>query len=182
MTLRQGINPHGFFCLSRVVGTLRNVPWGRLAESRSWQGKARSRRVHTRIRFLGGAMPVPGFVPHAKGSMAHSLRLTSWNPGTPASHRGLTPWERTHTVGGFSCGYSSNGSHTHLVPCGWDTGTFTRAHSLISGSTRKCFYRWPVTCTLFSCSRYYSSLLTEEQKSGNARHGTAEAADAYHWG
>src|SRR5258708_20227824 len=42
-------------------------------------------RIHSCICFLGGAMPVAGSMPDAKGRMAHSLRWASWEPGTPAS-------------------------------------------------------------------------------------------------
>jgi hypothetical protein len=73
------------FCLSRVVGTLRNAAWPRLGAHRSGQGKARNLRIHSCICFLGGAMPVAGSMPCAKGRMAHNLRLASWEPGTPAS-------------------------------------------------------------------------------------------------
>ncbi len=73
------------FCLSRVVGTLRNAAWPRLGAYRSEQGKAREQRIHACICFLGGAMPVAGSMPCAKGRMAHNLRLASWEPGTPAS-------------------------------------------------------------------------------------------------
>src|SRR6266852_7972683 len=43
-----------------------------------------SASIHA-LCFLGGAMPVAGSMPCAKGSMAHNLRLASWEPGTPAS-------------------------------------------------------------------------------------------------
>ena len=73
------------FCLSRVVGTLRNAAWPRLGAYRSGQGKARNQRIHSCICFLGGAMPVAGSMPCTKGRVAHNLRLASWEPGTPAS-------------------------------------------------------------------------------------------------
>ena len=85
MTLRQGINPHGFFCLSSVVGALRNAAWLRLGEPRSGGGKARKERIHACISFLGGARPVAAFMPHTKGNMTHSLWLASWKAVTPTS-------------------------------------------------------------------------------------------------
>ncbi len=73
------------FCLSRVVGTLSNAAWPRLGAHRSGQGKARNQRTHPCICFLGGAMPVAGSMPCAKGRMAHNLRLASWEPGSTLS-------------------------------------------------------------------------------------------------
>src|SRR5258708_30872930 len=54
----------------------------RTVVDREKRGKS---RIHSCICFLGGAMPVAGSMPCAKGRMAHNLRLASWEPGTPAS-------------------------------------------------------------------------------------------------
>src|SRR6266851_5627576 len=54
----------------------------RTVVDREKRGKS---RIHSCICFLGGAMPVAGSMPDAKGRMAHSLRWASWEPGTPAS-------------------------------------------------------------------------------------------------
>jgi hypothetical protein len=43
-----------------------------------------SASIHTNC-FLGGARPVAGSIPCAKGRMAHNSRLASWEPATPAS-------------------------------------------------------------------------------------------------
>src|SRR5260370_30915725 len=40
VTLRQGLKPHGFFCLSSVGDTLRNEAWLRLGEHRIWKRKS----------------------------------------------------------------------------------------------------------------------------------------------
>ena len=95
------MNPHGFFGLSSVVGTLRNGAWLRLDERRSGGGKARRRCIHTCIRILGGARPVTRSMPHAKGYMAHSLRLASWEQATPASFD-AAPLGTYPRGGGFS--------------------------------------------------------------------------------
>ena len=52
VTLLQGIHPHGFFCLSSVVGALRNAAWLRLGEQQSGGGKARKECIHACISFL----------------------------------------------------------------------------------------------------------------------------------
>jgi hypothetical protein len=64
-----------------------------------------SERIHSCIPFLGGAMPVPAFMPCTKGRMAHSLWLASWKTGTPASFEAYSE-EYTHQRGGFSWRYS----------------------------------------------------------------------------
>jgi hypothetical protein len=102
VTLRQGLKPHGCFCLSSVRDRLSNAAWPRLVAHRSGGGKARDERIHSSISFLGGAMPVPASMPGAKGSMAHTLRSASWEAGTPASFEASSE-EHTHQIGGFSC-------------------------------------------------------------------------------
>jgi hypothetical protein len=69
-----GLKPCSFG-LSRVVGTLRNAAWLRLAEYRSGQGKARRRHMHSCIRLLGGARPVLAFMPRAGGKHGPQLVL-----------------------------------------------------------------------------------------------------------
>jgi hypothetical protein len=53
VTLRQGLKPHGFFCLSSVGGMLRNAAWPRLAAYRSGGGKARKQHLHSDNLFPG---------------------------------------------------------------------------------------------------------------------------------
>lgn len=53
VTLRQGINPHGFFCLSSVDDELRNAAWLRLAAHRSGGGKARNQCLHSGALVAG---------------------------------------------------------------------------------------------------------------------------------
>lgn len=85
VTLRQGLKPHGFFCLSSVGGALRSAAWPRLGEYRSGGGKAQKHGLHSDPCFLGGARPVAAFMPLTKGRMAHSLWLASWKTATPTS-------------------------------------------------------------------------------------------------
>jgi hypothetical protein len=110
VTLRQGLKPHGFFCLSSVRDALRNAAWPRLIAHRSGGGKARRQRIHSDICSLGGAMPVGPLMPCAKGRMAHNLRLASWRRPTPASFDAC-PGEYTHQGGGFSLCYFSTLLH-----------------------------------------------------------------------
>ena len=81
----HGLKSSGFLCLSSVCERWRTAAWLRLSISRSGGGKAQRRRIHTRIRLLGGARPVTRSMPLAKGYMAHNLRSASWEQATPAS-------------------------------------------------------------------------------------------------
>ena len=55
------------------------------------------------ILSVSWAVPCPldTLMPHAKGRMAHNLRLAPGKQQHPPISR-LIPWERTHTAGGFS--------------------------------------------------------------------------------
>jgi Sugar (and other) transporter len=101
VTLRQGINPHGFFGLSSVREQRSNAAWPRLSATRSGGGKARRRCIHACDPLLGGARPVDPLMPHAKGRMAHSLRSASWSRPTPASFD-AAPLGTCPRGGGFS--------------------------------------------------------------------------------
>ena len=62
----QGLKPCSF-CLSRVVGALRNAAWLRLGEYLSSQGKARKERIHACRCFLGSSrerLPLVGVTRH----------------------------------------------------------------------------------------------------------------------
>jgi hypothetical protein len=85
VTLRRRWKARGFFRLSSVVAGRRNAAWLRLGAQRSGGGKARHEPIHSSLSWLGGAKPVPASMPCAKGTMAHTLRLASWEAGTPAS-------------------------------------------------------------------------------------------------
>jgi hypothetical protein len=102
VTLRQGLKPHGFFGLSSVVGTLRSVPWGRLGERRSGGGKARHEYLHSDLhdQAVPGPLLFPCLVQRDEWPTA-----CSWHPGEKQHPRlsTLSPWERTHTGGGFPC-------------------------------------------------------------------------------
>jgi hypothetical protein len=67
VTLRQGLKPHGFFCLSSVGEKLRNGAWLRLIAlvmEEEKHGNTPSIQVSC---FLGGAMPVGAPMPFEKG-------------------------------------------------------------------------------------------------------------------
>ena len=70
----QGLKPRSF-CLSRVVGTLRNAAWPRLGEYRSGQGKTETGHPSMPPVCLRGARPVAALMPFGKGSMAHTSRF-----------------------------------------------------------------------------------------------------------
>jgi hypothetical protein len=142
VTLRQGRKPHGFFGLSSVVGPLRSVPWGRLGERRSGGGKARHEHPHSDLHDQ--AVPCPLLFP-CLVQRDEWPTACSWHPGEKQHPRlsTLSPWERTHTGGGFPCAIVVRTT----LPKPVDKGTrgFVVPNSSYSGSTRKCFYRWPFT-------------------------------------
>lgn len=81
----HGLKPSGF-CLSRVVGTLRNVAWLRLCEYRSWQGKARKKRIHPCVCSPGRCHARCRLHALRKGKDGPQLALSaSWETPTPAS-------------------------------------------------------------------------------------------------
>ena len=53
VTLRQRMNPHGFFCLSSVRDGLSSGAWLRLGAHRSGGGKARKQCLHSGVVFPG---------------------------------------------------------------------------------------------------------------------------------
>jgi len=57
VTLRQGLKPHGFFCLSSVRDRLSNGAWLRLGAHRNGGGKAESAPPYRRM--LSWAVPSP---------------------------------------------------------------------------------------------------------------------------
>ena len=61
VTLRQGLKPHGFFCLSSVRAGLSDGAWLRLGAHRSGGGKAEGASPSRRI--LSWAVPGPLFFP-----------------------------------------------------------------------------------------------------------------------
>ena len=67
VTLRQGLKPHGFFCLSSVRDRLRNAAWLRLGDIVMEEEKRGNKHIHPCILFLGGAMPVAAPMPRTKG-------------------------------------------------------------------------------------------------------------------
>ena len=134
VTLRQGLKPCGFFRLSSVRDRLRTTAWPRLGAYRSGGGKAQRRCIHPCIRLLGGARPVPCSMPHAKGCMAHSLRLASWEQATPASFD-ATPLGTYPRGGGFSWSLFFR-AIARALRRGLATRAFAMANSRYSGETR----------------------------------------------
>src|SRR5712691_6596113 len=61
VTLRQGLKPHGFFCLSSVRDGLSDGAWLRLGAHRSGGGKVEGASPSRRI--LSWAVPGPLFFP-----------------------------------------------------------------------------------------------------------------------
>ena len=178
VTLRQRINPRGFFRLSSVVDERRNAAWLRLGAHRSGRGKARRQRLHSGVCFLGGAKPVAASMPCAKGRMAHNLRLASWEAGTPASFEAYSVGTYPHGWRLFLMLFSM--LRHFLNP--WSGYPWLRtANSWYILVNTVVFFPTALRCrtrTLVSCSRDYCYLLTPEQKSGNARDARAQARDA----
>ena len=86
VTLRQGRNPHDFFCLSSVGDGLSSGAWLRLGARRSGGGKARKQCLHSGVVFPGRCQA--RWCSHAfpKGMHGPQLRfLASWGAPTPAS-------------------------------------------------------------------------------------------------
>ncbi len=169
VTLRQGLKPHGFFCLSSVRDRLSNAAWLRLGASRSGGGKARNQRIHSCLCFLGGARPVSLLMPHAKGRMAHNLRLASWRRPTPASFN-AAPLGTYPRGGGFSLLlFFTNVTLPKAVEWLPVPSRVERAYTSGNAVTFLRMALRHATHTLFSCSRYYESILLRWVKSGNAR-------------
>jgi len=98
VTLRQRMNPRGFFRLSSVRDVLRNGAWLRLIAHRSGGGKAE--RTHPSMRVLPWAVPCPLSSACLAGAIdGCSLLLTSWQTITPEDFSSLSVIRR---VGGFS--------------------------------------------------------------------------------
>ena len=141
MTLRQGLKPHGFFCLSAVRDGLSDGAWLRLGAHRSGGGKAEEASPSRRI--LSWAVPSPLCFPCLS-------ERDEW-PTTPVS--GVLGKSNTRI---FRCCSPGN------VPAGaeafpdamvraaplpkvvdWLPVPSEQQRALHSGSTRSCFYPRP---------------------------------------
>jgi hypothetical protein len=170
VTLRQGLKPHGFFCLSSVRDGLSDGAWLRLGAHRSGGGKAEGASPSRRI--LCWAVPGPLFFPCLS-------ERDEW-PTTPVS--GVLGKSNTRIFRCCSPGNVPAGAEAFpdaLVRAaprafsrGLATRTFGTAHSVAQWfNTVVCL---PTalrhgTHTRFSCSRCYFSLLTRVGETGSAR-------------
>ena len=93
----------------------------------------------------------------------------------------LIPWERTHTVGGFSWRYFS--VDVTLPKPVEQTRSPVASHAQIADNLANTVVFLPRalrsrTHTRLGCSRYYSAILTQQGKSGKTREARAQAGDA----
>ena len=173
VTLRQGMNPHGFFCLSSVGDGLSSGAWLRLGAYRSGGGKAE--RAHPSMRVLSWAVPCPLVL------SCQTVR-DRW-PTTPVSgvleqintrifrccSPGNVPQRRRLFLGAiFGATALPKAVEWLPVPSQQQiarivANTVAFLPTVLHGGTR----------TRFSCSRYYLSLLFVQAKNG---HRGAKAA------
>src|SRR5260370_22905880 len=108
-------------------------------------------------------------MPQAKGRMAHNLRLASWRRPTPASFN-AAPLGTYPRGGGFSLLLFFT-SDTLAKAVEWlpVPSHVERAYKSENAVTFLRMALRHATHTLFSCSRYYESILLRWVKSGNAR-------------
>jgi hypothetical protein len=170
VTLRQGLKPHGFFCLSSVRDGLSDGACLRLGAHRSGGGKAEGASPSRRI--LSWAMPSPLFFPCLS-------ERDEW-PTTPVS--GVLGKSNTRIFRCCSPGNVPAGAEAfpdalvRAAPRAFSRGLATRAFG-----TAHSVAQWfnTVVClptalrhgthTRFSCSRCYFSLLTRVGETGSAR-------------
>ena len=141
MTLRQGLKPHGFFCLSAVRDGLSDGAWLRLGAHRSGGGKAEGASPSRRI--LCWAVPSPLCFPCLS-------ERDEWST-TPVS--GVLGKSNTRIFRCCSPGNVPAGAEAFpdarvraapLAPVvDWLPVPSEQHRALHSGSTRSCFYPRP---------------------------------------
>ena len=96
----QGLKPRSF-CLSRVVGTLRNAAWPRLGEYRSGQGKTET--GHPSMPTVSWAVPGPLLLSclSEREEWPTTPVFGAWRAVTPASFD-AAPLGTSPKGGGFS--------------------------------------------------------------------------------
>ena len=105
MTLRQGMNPHGFFRLSSVVGLRSDVAWPRLSVDRSGGGKAR-KRAHPYMSLVPGRCHARTWI-HACDKGKHGPQLAV----------GILEPRHTHLFRGYLVGMDPHKGRLSLVLC-----------------------------------------------------------------
>jgi hypothetical protein len=171
VTLRRGLKPHGFFRLSSVRAMLRNGAWLRLVAHRSGGGKARKQRFHSGDLFPGRCQARCRFHAAHKGMNGPQLAV------------GVLGTRNTRAFRRCSPGNIPQGRRLFLMLLLVNAPLPKAVHPMVSCLRRvsNSLIQWfntvvflPLalrqrTCTPFSCSRYYMSILFEQAKSGNSR-------------
>ena len=103
VTLRQGLKPHGFFCLSSVRGMLSYAAWPRLGAYRNGGGKARDERIHSHISLPSRCQARCFSHASHKGMNGPQLAVGILGKSNTRLASRATLWECTHTGGGFPC-------------------------------------------------------------------------------